>query len=141
VLTPPDLNILCFGLKPSSERRLDRMNAFNRQIFRAFDIERVGTKPGRFILSSTRVTHAKYGSAPVAFLKSMGIARTEWEHTRELFLLRAVLLSPEPAESGIAEEFGRDLEVVARAAVAQGRPAAKRKAGRRSSSRSSRKDK
>jgi hypothetical protein len=141
LLTKPDLNILCFGLKASNERRLDRMNALNRRIFRAFDIERVGTKPGRFVLSSTRLTRAEYGDAPVPFLKSMGIARAEWERTRELFLLRAVVLSPLLVGSGVAEEFGRELEVVTRAAVAHGRPAAKGKARSRSSSRPSRKDK
>ncbi|HEX9710786.1 MAG TPA: pyridoxal-dependent decarboxylase [Candidatus Thermoplasmatota archaeon] len=133
LLTPPDLNILCFGMKPASERKLGAMNAFNRRVFRSFEIERGGAAAGRFVLSSTRLTRPEYGDAPLAYLRAMGIARHEWNETRELFLMRAVVLSPLLAGTGIAAEFGDQLADAAARALGARRGASRGHAGRRRS--------
>ena len=86
-------------------RKLARANALNRALFRRFSIEEVEGDTRRFILSSTRLTRDEYGDAPAPFLRRLGIAKGEWERVGELFLLRAVVLSPEFAGSGLAAEF------------------------------------
>ncbi len=113
LLARPDLNIFCFALKPASTRSLRKMNTFNRRIFREFDIERHGPRPGRFTLSSTQLTRSEYGDAPLPYLRSMGISKAEWSATRELFMLRAVVLSPHLKGSGIAKLFEQELSQAA----------------------------
>lgn len=109
LLTRPDLNIMCFGVKVAGEHSLANTNALNRAIFREFAIEEADGIPGRFILSSTTLTREEYGTAPLSFLRSMGISSGQWEEAGELFLLRAVVLSPEFAASGLAEKFKQAL--------------------------------
>lgn len=128
LFTKPDLNILCFALKPSSAKGLGAMNTFNRRVFKSFDIGRAGRETTRFVLSSTRVTRSEYGDSPRAFLRSMGITKDDWPKTRELFLLRAVVLSPHLRGSGMAARFGEQLSVAAQGALRRG--AGKRQAGR-----------
>jgi len=110
LLAPPDLNILCFGLKAAADARLARMNALNKRVFKRFSIEEVDSKPRRFILSSTTLTREEYGDAPLRFLRAMGISGAEWQRTRELFLLRAVVLSPDFGGANLATEFSASLK-------------------------------
>ncbi len=105
LLARPDLNIFCFAANAAGNRKLVRANALNRALFRRFSIEEVEGDSRRFILSSTRLTRDEYGDAPALFLRRLGIANGEWERVGELFLLRAVVLSPELAGSGLAAEF------------------------------------
>jgi len=109
ILCEPDLNILCFAANPASNRRLARMNAFNRAVFRHFAIEEVGSEGGRFILSSATFTREEYGDAPAAFLRRLGIAREEWARVGQAFLMRAVVLSPAFAGEGHAARFQGEL--------------------------------
>jgi glutamate/tyrosine decarboxylase-like PLP-dependent enzyme len=131
VLTAPDLNILCFGLRPSSARGLRAMNAFNRRVFRDFEIDRASADPTRFVLSSTRLTRSEYGNAPVPFLRSLGVPRKEWEAERELFLMRAVALSPHLAGSGVAGQLAEQLLDSASKALRGKRAQPKRRTSRK----------
>ena len=113
VLTAGDLNILCFALNPASNRSLKRANAFNRAIFKAFAIESARGEPRRFILSSTTLRREEYGDAPVPFLESLGVPKKEWERVRATFLLRAVVLAPDFAGSGLSGHFAAALRAAA----------------------------
>lgn len=141
LLTKPDLNIFCFALKPSSAKGLGEMNSFNRRVFQSFDIGRPGRAPDRFVLSSTRLTRAEYGDAPRAFLRSMGVTKDDWLRTREIFLLRAVVLSPHVRGAGIAERFREQLVEAAERALRRGLRKAKARRRSGKSSRASRKAK
>jgi hypothetical protein len=121
-LTRGDLNLLCFALNPSSNRSLSRANTFNRAVFRSFSIDEIGTEAHRFILSSTTLRRDEYGDAPVQFLERLGIPRREWERVGAAFLLRAVVLSPDFAGSGLAARFGGAL----RGAAAEAGPRRRR---------------
>jgi hypothetical protein len=93
------------------------MNALNRRVFQQFDISRLEGAARRFVLSSTTLTRDEYGDAPAPFLRSMGVPAAEWARVRELFLLRAVVLSPHIAGTGLAQEFTRAFRAAAAASA------------------------
>jgi len=94
VLTKPDFNLVAFAFNEIGNTDLEKMNKLNLAVYDKCSYVDGPVYYDDFITSHSEFTPDSYGTAPVNFLKRLGISEKEYDRVKSVWFLRACILTP-----------------------------------------------
>jgi glutamate/tyrosine decarboxylase-like PLP-dependent enzyme len=114
-LTEPDFNIVVFAFNEAGNTSLEVMDALNQAIYAHCSYTSGPVYAEDFLTSKTTLRYEDYGTAPQTLVAKLGIPAGEWERVRQVYVLRACVMTPYLTSSATyAEYWGNFLRTMQR---------------------------
>ena len=112
-LTTPDFNVVVFAFNEVGNTNLEKMNELNERIYNRCSYVSGPVYQKRFITSKTILTEHEYGDVPKLFVEKLSIPEEEWKKIKNVYVLRACIMSPFLANNTTFREYwGRFIQIM-----------------------------
>jgi len=112
-LTKPDTNVIIFVFNELGNTSLKNMNTLNEKIYNECSYVSGSLYNKPFITSKTILSKEEYDNTPKSFLNKLNISESEFDDIKEIFVLRAAIMTPFFADQkNFLDYWGEFIEVM-----------------------------
>ncbi|MCE1736579.1 tyrosine decarboxylase, partial [Enterobacter hormaechei] len=112
IFPSPDFHMINFTFKEVGNESLSNHNALNKRLYELCSYSAGRAYTNDFLTSSTILDYKEYGDTPWHHAQKCGFSRSEWEKVRNIYVLRAAVMTYCLRDEEHFEEFWEQLQAI-----------------------------
>ncbi|KLU15331.1 MULTISPECIES: pyridoxal phosphate-dependent decarboxylase family protein [Xenorhabdus] len=112
IFPSPDFHMINFTFKEIGSESLSNHNALNKRLYELCSYSTGRAYANDFLTSSTILDYKEYGDTPWHYAEKCGFSRSEWEKVRNIYVLRAAVMTYCLRNEEHFEEFWQQLQAI-----------------------------